>query len=121
MSDCTFCGEDAGEGHDLCIGCKNKKNEVTLGHNEPKYYFMKVVEKALHHDEIRVKFFFNKVDTFNQTIRPLLMSCGFEEIRRSIIHETNDKGEKTESILVRVERIPAMKGHIKDLRDDRVI
>ena len=116
MPDCIFCGEDAGKEHDLCLECKNKKNEVIIGGKEPRFYVMLIIEKSMEHDEVRVKFFYDKVDIFKYIIRPMLMSCGFEEVRRSIIHETQFDGRKTESILVRIDRIPAMQGHIMDLR-----
>ncbi len=114
MSECTYCGEDAGEGYDTCMSCRNKKNIVTIGNMPVGYYVRKIFELGAEHNVIYIKTLANNVHKVNYYLKPMLEFWGLEEVgKRKWVKEKGEKGV-LDSLHIKFEMIPSLRGIKKD-------
>ncbi len=109
MSNCIYCGEDAGEGYDTCMSHRNKKNIVTLGNKPIGVYIKKVFELGAEHNIIIVKTLANHVGTFNFYLKPIFEFWGLEEYKRKWVKEKGRIGE-LDVLHISLEMIPSLRG-----------
>ena len=115
MSDCTYCEEDAGEGYDTCMSCRNKKNVVTIGNKPDGVYVKKIFELGAEHDKIIVKTLANNVHKFNFYLKPMFEFWGLEEYRRFWKKEQGESGQ-LDVLHILMEMIPSLRGIKTDKR-----
>ena len=110
MSDCTYCGEDAGEGYDTCMSCRNKKNVVTLGNKPIGVYIKKIFELGTEHNVIIIKTLANNVHKVNYHLKPMLEFWGLEEVgKRKWVKEKGNSG-MLDVLHIKFEMIASLRG-----------
>ncbi|MAG61803.1 hypothetical protein CMI43_03240 [Candidatus Pacearchaeota archaeon] len=111
MSECVFCEEEAGKRYDICLNCRDKKNEVIIGNKPIGYYIDKIIDKGTLFNEISIKCIEKNLHKFNFGIKPKLFFWGLEEVRR---HKFKERGMRDGNILevymIKMEMISVLKG-----------
>jgi len=115
ISNCIYCEEDAGEGFDTCMSCRNKKNIVTLGNKPIGVYIKKIFELGAEHNIIIVKTLASNVGKFNFYLKPILEFWGLEEYKRKWAKEKGTNQE-LDVLHISLEMIPSLKGIKTDKR-----
>ena len=110
MSECIHCGEDAGEGYDTCMSCRNKKNIVTIGNKPIGLYVRKIFELGAEHNVIIIKTLANNVHKVNYYLKPMLEFWGLEEDgKRKWVKEKGDNKD-LDVLHIKFEMIPSLRG-----------
>lgn len=109
MSECVYCGEEAGEDYDVCRNCRNKRNVVTIGNKPVMIYIKKILELGTEHNTIIVKTLANNVNVFNYHIKPLFEYWGLEEYKRKWVKEQGKDGVLN-SLHITMEMIHPLRG-----------
>ena len=118
MTKCVYCEEEAGEGFDVCLNCRNKKAEVTLTNKKPiGVYLKKILELGMEHNKITIKAMYHTANYFNFCIKPIFEYWGLEETGRKWVVEKDVKtGKELKSLHIYLEMIPSLRGIKTDKR-----
>lgn len=115
MTKCIYCDEEAGKGFDVCMNCRNLKNEVTLGNKPIEFYLKKILELGMEHNKIIIKTLACNVDMYNFRIKPIFEYWGLEEYRRKWVKEQG-RDKELDVLHIMMEMIPSLRGIKTDKR-----
>jgi len=123
VSECRECGEDAGEGYDLCLNCQDKSNEVIIGKKSIGFYIDKITTKGLLYDVIIIKSIEKYLHKYNYGIRQRMFVWGLDEIRRYKIKEKGmrEHDKIMDVFVIKMEKIPSIKGLRTDARRMKMV